>query len=265
MKWLEDYTWENYTIVDGIEFPYTADKCNIGIKLSGGIDSATILYTLAWLRKEGYIHPETNFIPLAGVNYHRPYQKMYGDRIVNTINQLLDTTIQLPLVSYGTILKDVETATLEIQDQLLNDGTMDIWYVGESKFLPRDYVSGTKWADAVTPDTDRFSPVSFAVLLDVMNPDNTWAVNDDDMKTRAWEAPDNTIFNSQRIIPCANMHKKHVKQVSDHFGVTEELLNVTRSCEYNHENGTPISSPEIDSHCGACYWCVERLVTYDRL
>lgn len=252
--------WKNYNL-NGVDFLYTPEKSRIGIKLSAGIDSATILYTLAWMRKEGIMHPESTIIPFCGVNYTRPYQKEFGDKIVNTINKLLDVDIPLPIARYAKDADDLEATISNLQKELRGD-TIDFWYMGESKFLPNGYIKGTKWENESTPAIvdDEYL---YSVLLDVNHPDNHRYNHDLDMKGRTWESKDKNDKTGSSVMPWRNLNKLHVKAVLEHFGVTDDLLDVTRSCEYFIDPVTPML--DFEEHCGECYWCVERLITFDRL
>ena len=253
--------WKMHDI-NGVDFLYTPEKNNIGVKLSGGIDSATILYTLGWMRKEGIMHPETNIVPFCGVNYTRPYQKIFGDKIVETVNKLLDINIPLPIAEYAKDANDLENTITTLQRKLKSEGTINFWYMGESKFLPNGYVNETKWKDESTPAiVDK--KYKYAVLLDVNHPLNFRYNHDQDMKGRTWESPPKGDKTGSSVLPWRNMNKLHVKKVLEHFGVTNELLDVTRSCEYFIDPVTPML--DFEEHCGECYWCVERLITFDRL
>lgn len=65
------------------EFPYSPSLEKVGIKVSGGADSALIAYIVALLRMKGLIKGQ--LITMTSEHHDRPYQIDYANRILNYI------------------------------------------------------------------------------------------------------------------------------------------------------------------------------------
>lgn len=261
---LLDQEIKTYKIVDGVNFYYPSAVAKIAVKMSGGLDSATLLYTLAILRKNGVIDPKTVFQPVTGVNWPRPYQEKFVNQTIDYVNKQLSDNIPYTHAVYGGPDDDIgDVVNLEIHD-MIKKGLVDFSYIGETKFLPTGFINGTKWENAITKEEYFGNTLPFSVILDVTNPENT-GYHNEDLYDRIWKS-DSTdpIATRNSLAPWRNYHKGHVKQVSDYYGISDDLLKITRSCEYSSMRKKDTQMMDWDNHCEECMWCVERLVTYGR-
>lgn len=258
---------KTYEIVDGVNFYYPSTKAKIAVKMSGGLDSATMLYTLATLQKSGELHPETVLQPVTGINWPRPYQEKFVNQTIDYVNKKLAVNIPYTLPVYGGPDDDIGDVLNKELHNMIEDGLFDFSYIGETKFLPKGFIDGTKWEHAITKSEYFGNTLPFSVILDVTNPENT-GYHYEDLYDRIWspdsdEVSDDMITRTS-LAPWKNYHKGHIKQVSDYFGISDDLLAITRSCEYSYIHDTHTQMMEWDEHCEECMWCVERMVTYGR-
>jgi len=75
-----------------IEIDIPKDIFNVGIKLSGGADSAIICYMLAKYKQEH--RPNINIIPITCINDVKPFNFKYARKVLNKITEL--TGINFP-------------------------------------------------------------------------------------------------------------------------------------------------------------------------
>lgn len=266
----KDFDIELYEIVNGITFPIPKKAAKIGIKMSGGMDSATILYVLTYLRHHGIIDPQSKFIPITGVNWPRPYQAHFVNKVINyvnykyncygceTCNGFIPDTREAPNTKNQVLEEAIET----LVNSMLDSNEIDFYYMGESRFLPQDYIIGTQWENCVTKGNYFKSHIlPYSVVLDPTDKRSPW--HHEDSIERIWDSTQKRIAYKYSIRPWQNMHKDHIRQITDFYGVSEDLLDITRSCEFSgyDENKQMM---DWETHCGECMWCVERLVTYGR-
>ncbi len=58
--------------------------------------------------------------------------------------------------------------------------------------------------------------------------------------------------------PFANVDKRFVADLYDHYGVRDTLLPLTRSCEKKTPLDAPFDPMFEEKTCGICWWCLER-------
>lgn len=254
-----------FNIVGDIDFPYPTDAVKIGIKMSGGLDSASMLYTLCDIKRKGLLHPETTLHPVTGVNWPRPYQEHFVNKTIDYVNRAFDESVPHTDAVYGGKDDDIGDVVNEKTSNMIKNGELNLTYIGETKFLPLDFINGTEWENASTKKDYFGDIVPFKVRLDVMNPENK-GYHCEDLYDRIWkEGSDNQRVHRNFISPYKNYHKGHIKQITDYYGISDDLLKITRSCEYSYlMDRKDEQMMEWDKHCEECMWCVERLVTYGR-
>jgi 7-cyano-7-deazaguanine synthase in queuosine biosynthesis len=58
--------------------------------------------------------------------------------------------------------------------------------------------------------------------------------------------------------PFANLDKKGIAELYEHFNLMDTLFPITKSCEAKTYDWTT-------PHCGTCWWCHERQWGFGRL
>ena len=260
------YTIKNYTIVDDIEFPYIQEKLDtIHVKMSGGVDSAMVMYMLAHLKQQQLIDKDTVFQAITAVNWNRPYQEHFVNKTIDWINtQFVGDWEPIPPAIVDRIAKHEipEDGVDRIMDKLDRKNLCKVYYTGASRFLPEDHCDGTEWEHKCIPATHN-DDIAHLTYKEYLNPGLSYnPYHDPDEISRLWSQPYRDEIMFKRISPWENKHKLHVKAVSDHFGVTDQVLDVSRSCEHYQTPDTQWM--DWSNHCGECLWCAERIVTYGR-
>lgn len=241
----------------GVEFPYPnkKHKKHITIRMSGGIDSALLLYILAWIKDQGLMHAENTFQPITGVNHTRPYQHIFVNQVVDYVNQKFDMDIPYTISEESSEHRLLENVVTD----LCRHNHHDMSYSGQSKFLPLAEVSKYPHSHEVIQGKYFLGHrgKTYLEMVDVVN-------NFDTDHERAWEAN----FEEEEILgiyirPFINLNKLHTKIISDYFGITDDILRITRSCERENFDGTAMT--DFSHHCGECVWCAERYITFGKL
>jgi hypothetical protein len=198
---------------------------NIGIKMSGGADSAIMAYMLAiYCRDENKNGRNLHIFPITSENPPKPYQIIFAKQVISTIEKLTR-------VKFGTHYTDVlpnwgEYALEQnlILEKLYSRKLVDCHFMGENMNPPMDELN--KFKDSGLPP-ERNEP-SITV------------------------SPDGLYYR-----PLRNVNKKSIFDLYTHFGVLDTLFPFTRSCEQ--------LTHQFSKHCGECCFCEERLWGFGRI
>lgn len=208
-----------YEIYENIKF--NMFDGNIGVSVSGGADSALLLYFVLKYSKNK-VHVFT-----------------FADQKKNIIN----ASVAINVVNTCTLL--TENKNLEHHIVYNNKEGLDILFQNHELYLEKkivDYVYTGITKNPPKEATDTFKePVPIVaprdpnVIRNVM-----WAPN--------WYQPW-TNLNKRDLF---NIYKKH--------NLLETLFPKTRSCEFYTEDTQEMQEyMKTHKHCGECWWCEERL------
>lgn len=253
--------------IEGIPFYYVEDNPTLFVRMSGGYDSAVLMYVLAYLKQQKLIDSKTVLQAQTANNWYRPYQQKFTNQTIDWINTQFNGDFEpIPhtLIDFPADSNDDLNDALDRLSEKINYLDYDkIYYTAETKFLPSDFTNGTQWENKLVPTQKNYNRevITYKELLNPELPYNPF--HHEDELTRLWTATPKEIFKHGSIRPWINHHKAHIKQISDYFGVTDQILKLTRSCEYELFDGTPWM--DWSEHCGECLWCAERLVTFGKL
>lgn len=212
----------NVLKLNGVDFNLY-DNGPVGLSISGGADSALVLYLLATQIKQP-IHTYAFFC-----DEDIPVRYPVVEQVVETVRKLtnrIDISVELIRTGYDGFLTMFDT----LSDKM-NSGEIAMTYTGFTKFPPDEVIK------------------NFPGKLD------DWHYNfRKDSNTHSvfgWSVPELNVTAEERIYnPFINQNKKFIHQVYTDFGLLESLFPITRSCENNdHPNG----------NCGQCWWCHERI------
>lgn len=212
-----------------VEFKIPDEYKKIAVNCSGGADSSILLYTLVKYLEENN-KTDTKITVLTCANdlkgrwNARNAAKVIDFVIENTQTSLIDTHI-----SYYRDFQKTEYFH-EIEYDLFKNKKIDL------------VVSG------ITAN-----PPEKTIVVDARNREIN--LSDEALEERnsrsqpTWYYDDNGTW----FTPFANIDKKMIASIYNHFNVTNTLLPLTRSCESIEKEPKNYSSP-----CGRCWWCLER-------
>ena len=245
------------TYTDGfgqtIEFhiPYRVHK--ICINISGGADSAILLYMLIQYCEahvpNAQIHIITCANPVKGW-----YNAIWASRVIDRVLALTKTTL---IKSHYTYFSDDQRRSeLDDAEKVMHTvnnlrftihGTtqnppLDVEELKEGRHEPRDEGHGRHRIQK-----SRLSKTVSTKLGTTTMVKNTQSIT--------------------RWMPLMDVDKRMVAYLYTHFNMLEALFPYTRSCEWEEAlmaAGTLVPNPG-DGHCGECWWCKEREWAFGRL
>ena len=201
---------------------------NIGLKISGGADSAIVAYMLA-----KYIHEsrrDLTIIPITVDFKGKAFQSIFAKKVLNFIKENFDVKIGKHQIRIhdndnSTPNNDMYKKTQDnLMSMLYNSKIIDCHFVGITANPPKD----------------------------VMESFNTQGPYDDRSPGQGHPIRQNKVWK-----PLINIDKKGVKELYETLGVLDTLFPITRSCERRTD--------DFSQHCGEyiefehqCWFCKER-------
>jgi hypothetical protein len=215
-----------------IEIPVLAE--NVIMKLSGGADSALLLWLLCneWTKQDKPLHVYT----ITVIHKQRPWQPYHAQQVLDFMHEQWP---DVHFVRHDTRLaenpKDQYSETQELMKmEIINEIKEDIQVFNAITSNPplkyKDY-----WSDL-------------------------WETGD--LKMRAWETrEERKVINQHHhdgfmawyCSPFFQHDKRTVMELYQKHGLLRHLLPLTRSCE-----GWDYMTKNFTEECHSCWWCKER-------
>ena len=195
---------------------------NVGVRLSGGADSAILAYMLAIYKRD--YKTDITLYSITCVNDQKPYQEIFAKKVMEKIAELTG-------VEFGEhFVKDINGDDYvenqrKFVEELYSQKKLDIHFMGETMNPPLEVEHEENWI---------FQGGGRDISRDGLG------------KLRK---------SRVSYTPLRNINKKGIKELYDYFGVLESLFPITRSCEMQIDNRR-FKSFEV--HCDICWFCLER-------
>jgi hypothetical protein len=203
-----------------------SNTTRVGITLSGGADSAMLLYLLTKFKIER--RPDLQIFPITIVNSEKAYQEIFAKKVIEYVENKL-----------AIKLNDDQTHLVK-----LIDGA-------------KDYVfTKAIWSNKLKS----YNKLQETYMGETMNPpeelDSEWVFRGPGREPSRNGKQDLTQYVRNHR-PFRNINKQGVKELYEMYGIVDELFPLTRSCEH--------ITRRFDSHCGFCWFCAEREWGFSRL
>jgi len=209
---------------DNWEIDLPSSITNIGLKISGGADSAIVCFMLAkYIMEE---RPDITLHPVTGIADNKLYQQKYADSVLRKVEEL--TGIVFGKHQY----KDV-TASRYILDQ-----------EDFLKSLYEQELFSLHFAGITANPSEDDAPQLYTSIK---------AMPTDDRSKQL-------IKKDNYRLPLINIDKRGVAEHYTRLGVMDTLFPVTRSCEAIVTD----SVYNIVKHCEVCWFCKERYWGFNR-
>ena len=212
---------------DSYEMIIPDDETRIGLKISGGADSAIVAYMLALYAKTE--RPDLKIYPITGISEKKPFQAIFSQKVLAKIENLVD---------YKFSQCTAQSVRGDENYPLDQDKIVDMAY---DKFQLHRHYAGITANPTESEAPELFDQDEFG---------NAW-FND---RQKSTQLKSTVTGKSHR--PLINVDKRGVAEHYNTLGVMEELFPLTRSCE--------LHTTDFTQHCGECWFCRERYWGFNR-
>lgn len=213
-----------------IDFDIPSTLFNVGIKISGGADSAILCYILAKYKAE--VRPNINIHPITVVNIIKPYQLIKSKAVI----KFCENEFNIKFAEHQTcdaMNEHVVVTQHKLLDCLYKSNLIDCHAVGITLNPPQNELTAHMFKYPESRDIKRDYNGQIKETTFIGN-------------------------NSTSVRPFVNIDKQGIAELYQHFGLLDNLFPLTKSCEGYTLNW---NSP----HCGKCWWCQERQWGFNRL
>ena len=174
------------------------DITDIGLKISGGADSAIVAYMLAlYVTKE---RPEITIHPVTIIADTKPYQYIYACAVLRKIEELTGIVFAKHQYTTTDVKNNYVGGQEAFMDSLYKQELFSFHYAGITANPSEDDAPQLYTDDTTLPTDDRSKQL---------------------VKKDNWQ------------LPLVNVDKRGVAEHYNRLGVMEELFPLTRSCEQN--------------------------------
>lgn len=228
-----------------VEFTIPTNYKKILINLSGGADSALLLYiTIKYLKNNNMDDVEVNAMTCVNSAKNNWNARKAADVIHHVITRSEFENFNTHYAFY----RDEQEAKYfdDFLDGLMYDGRYDLFMHGTTANPAEDTYVETKYG-------------KFINLRDKALPDRDKR-NYDIHGHFDWEGKRFGLMN-----PWFNVDKRFIADQYDVFNLRNDLLPLTRSCEFRPEGpkqpfdrSKPFDKTFENEPCGKCWWCLER-------
>jgi 7-cyano-7-deazaguanine synthase in queuosine biosynthesis len=205
-----------------------ADIKRIGLKISGGADSAIVGYMLSKYVVEE--KPDAIIVPITVEQEGKAFQITFAKRIIEYYKTV-----------FGNIYADHEIGFSPIPE---SENYVLIQEVLTKKLYQSNAIQFHFAGITLNP------PVG-AIPKHIY--EQGWRDPPDRVRTSISK----NIYQDSRCLPLINFDKRDVAELYDYFGVRDTLFPLTRSCEMYTDN--------FSQHCDNCWFCAERKWGFGRL
>ena len=208
-------------------YPELENLKKIGLNLSGGADSAILLFMTC---RELVNKPDHVIIPITGIDDLRPTNIMNASEIVSFFKEMFPTVRFGKHDSYHYVADTSENkriAHIGAEKRLIESGTVDVLFAGRTANPPYDEL----------------------VKHDMI--ENREMIRDPDIT----ENKDVFLAAGQYkyYTPFQFHDKRFIASIYEQYGLLDELFPITASCTAFSEHTKGFTEP-----CKFCWWCKEK-------
>jgi len=203
---------------------------NVGVNVSGGADSAILLYGIAKFLQENSPSTKITVVTCSNDFKHR----WNGRKAANVINFVADKLNFTNFDIHYNYYRDTQDVKYfhEVEQRLFDENRIDM--------LASGITQKPLYGDTTVENI-------FGKTKELRN-----------LFLEGRESPNQIIWTEDKRYwnPFANVDKKMIAYLYDYYNVRDSLFSITRSCEVE-----PIEkfNKEFENKpCGHCWWCMER-------
>lgn len=208
------------TTQDTYNFESLSEVKRIGIKVSGGADSAGVSYMIFKTIHEQNL--DTEVVIITTDHSDKPYQRIYSNKIISWLRKEFPSVKVIAHLTNDTGTLDYSDAQDVVLNKAYNELQIERHYNGITQNPPRKISEQFEDESIGEFDETRFG------------------------KFAQW----NGDYNHPGYRPFINTDKKGVASIYEQYNLLDTLFLETRSCEE--------ITHDFSKHCGRCWYCKER-------
>jgi len=214
-----------------VEFTIPPHVKKVGVHVSGGADSAILIYIVCKYIKDNNL--DITVLPITSCVNERPGMMEGTFRVTNKVRELFNYDIPFLLDNFLYYRgRKVYKFMTEVHKNMLKEGVVDM-IIG----------AGTGWASEIVLKTNNMWYDRPLWRDKELNPSQYEPILEEDGTPTGY-----TIYK-----PFIRVDKKFTAEMYDLYGVRDTLFPVTRSCIEKFSRSEGWSKP-----CKLCWWCKER-------
>jgi hypothetical protein len=238
----------DYIRIEGIPIGIYKDG-PVGVGISGGADSAVLLYILM-----SNITETIHIYNMWTTNRKNIFGR-HVDFVIDTCSRLTGNTNYVVHKIQSEPDESIEFY-INMLTNALDKKEVDMVYLGLTSFPPSEiygkFVSQQpEWHNEFRSGAVEHPLFGFKVPVD-----KATDFGESCPLTINGKPTDSLSLDTRAYIPLFNHNKKDIAKLYRFFNLEKSLLPVTRSCE---------NDDHPDSHCGTCWWCCERVWAFGSL
>lgn len=206
----------------------------IGFHLSGGADSAILLYILCKYIKDNNL--DIKILPITSCVLAKPIMIEGTFRVTNKIKELFNNDIPFLLDNFLYYRgRKIFKFDSEVNLRLLKEGVVDIIVAAGTSFASEEELKKhDMWEDRPKWRSVDLNPSNYENII-----------------------PGNTKYQIYK--PFVQVDKRFTKEMYEQYGVLDTLFPVTKSCIAGFSRSQGWSKP-----CMKCWWCKERFWAFGK-
>ncbi len=218
----------------------------IALMLSGGLDSASLMYLLC-------LHfPQIKIVPITGIDAHARFDALCAYDVINFMHEYFPQNNILNHEVFSFDHQDPEYMELALKMHAdpaqKNNSDLALQPAGTSKNIQTRLGVQSIWS--------KCKELEWTVMATTANPPNQL------MKARGFfdkaeykrnEPHNRTNIRSTLHVPFINADKKFVAGIYKHYNLMDTLYPITNSCV-----GVASVTNYGTVDCGECFWCHEK-------
>lgn len=227
-----------------LEDDYDYNNECLSVALSGGTDSALLLYLLC-------LHaPKSKIVCYSGVEKVRPTTIWYSREIFLEIKQMFpEVNLIFEEFTFDRYSPEVTRKTQEHWDSVEDKSTLPIFNGLRKKLAMRPYIRDIRLKHNVT---HTFNGITKNPPIEIQEKFGFTELCEDRRNLNGTEITENAHVIVHE--PFVNLNKKDIAEMYRMFGLMETIFPLTQSCTNNHNNTNYFTEP-----CKKCYWCYEKM------
>lgn len=199
---------------------------NVGLKISGGADSAIVGYMLSKYVVEE--RPDITIIPITVKQIGRAFQEQFSKQVLDFLKNEFGNIFGNHYIRTSTHRTVYAKTQEDLVEELYQNNIIDCHFVG------------------ITQNP----PINISPKKGIRKNDPGPGEHRSAFTTRK------TVLDARVYRPLININKKGVKELYDTFNLMDRLFPLTRSCEADTD--------DFSKHCQQCWFCAERYYGFGR-